>query len=106
MAQVAWKFLTCQSEWAFPIMSTYNSVDKRPVGLLETKKPFPSAAQSREVKLFQSFTVISRVGLPDSEINRIRLSLALNVPAAMKVPSGERLQFQPFAVCSSLATSC
>src|SRR6266550_7446223 len=84
MAQVAWKFLTCQSEWAFPIMSTYNSVDKRPVGLLQTKKPFPSAAQSREVKLFQSFTVISRVGWPDSEINWIRLSLALNVPAAMK----------------------
>ena len=35
MAQVAWKFLTCQSERAFPIMSTYNSVDKRPVGLLD-----------------------------------------------------------------------
>ena len=35
---MVWKFLTCQSERAFPIKSTYNSVDKRPVGLLETKK--------------------------------------------------------------------
>src|SRR5881392_3253343 len=105
MAQVAWKFFTCQSECAFPIKSTYNNVDKLPVGLLETKKPFPSAAQSREVKLFQPFTVISSVGWPESEINRIRLSLALNVCAAIKVPSGERPQFQPFAECSSLATS-
>ena len=69
------------------------------------KKPFPSAAQSREVKLFQFFTVISRVGLPDSEINRIRLSLALNVTTAMEVPSGESPEFHPFAVSSSFATS-
>ncbi len=105
MAQVAWKFFTCQSGCAFPIKSTYNRVDRRPVGLLETKKPFPSAAQSREVKLFQPFTVISRVGRPESEINRIRLSLALNVTSAIEVPSGERPQFQPFATSSSLATS-
>src|SRR6266576_3905848 len=84
MAQVVWKFLTCQSERAFPIKSTYNSVDKRPVGLLETKKALSVCRPAREVKLFQSFTVISRVGWPDSEINWIRLSLALNVPAAMK----------------------
>ena len=38
MAQVAWKFFTCQSECAFPIKSTYNRVDRRPVGLLETKR--------------------------------------------------------------------
>src|SRR6266481_5770176 len=105
MAQVAWKFFTCQSECAFPIKSTYNRVDRRPVGLLEMKKPFPSAAQSREVKLFQSFTVSSRVGLPDSGINRIRLSLALNVTTAMEVPSGESPEFHPFADSSSFATS-
>jgi hypothetical protein len=69
IAQVAWKFFTCQSACAFPIKSTYNRVDRRPLGLLETKKPFPSAAQSSEVKLFQPLTVISRVGLPKSEIN-------------------------------------
>src|SRR5260370_33638116 len=105
MAQVAWKFFTCQSECAFPIKSTYNRVDRRPVGLLETKKPFPSAAQSREVKLFQPFTVIWRVGCPLSEITRIRLSLALNLRAAMEVPSGERPQVHPFAGSSSFATS-
>jgi ATP-dependent exoDNAse (exonuclease V) alpha subunit len=50
MAQVAWKFDTCQRVCAFPIKSTYNNVDRRPVGLLERKKPFPSAAQSRDEK--------------------------------------------------------
>lgn len=89
-----------------PIKSTYNRVDRRPVGLLETKKPFPSADQSKEVKLFQCFTVISRVGRPDSEINRILLSLALTVTAAIVVPSGESPEAQPFADFSSFATSC
>src|ERR1700757_886777 len=98
MAQVlTWKLFACQSKCAFPIKSTYNRVDKRPVGLLERKKPFPSAAQSNEVKLFQSFTMISRVGRPDGEINRIRLSLALNVTTAMEVPSGESPQFRKLA---------
>ena len=46
MAHVAWKFFTCQSGRAFPDKSMYNRVDKRPVGLLERKKPFPSPAQS------------------------------------------------------------
>jgi hypothetical protein len=100
------KLFTCQSECAFPIKSTYNRVDRRPVGLLETKKPFPSADQSKEVKLFQFFTVISRVGRPDSEINRILLSLALTVTAAIVVPSGESPEAQPFADFSSFATSC
>lgn len=106
MAQVAWKFNTFQSECAFPIKSTNNRLDTWPVELLETKNPFPSAAQSMEVKLFQSFTVISRVGRPEREINRIRLLLALNVFSAIQVPSGDRLQFQPFATSSGLATSC
>ena len=57
------------SECGFPIKSTYNRVDTRSVELLETKNPLPSAAQSMEVKLFQSFTVISGVGWPESEIS-------------------------------------
>src|SRR4029077_17357685 len=64
IAQVAWKFFTCQSGVPFPAKSTDNSVDNRPVGLLETKNPLPSAAHSMDMKLFQSFTVISRGGCP------------------------------------------
>jgi hypothetical protein len=82
MAQLAWKFFTCQSGRAFPDKSTYKRVDRRPVGLLETKNPFPSAAQSNDLKLSQPFTVISRVGLPEREISRISPWFPDNVDAA------------------------
>src|SRR5450631_726216 len=104
IAQVAWKFFTRQSGVALPAMSTYRRVDTRPVGLLETKRPLPSAAQSTDMKLFQSFTVISRGGWPDSDTNRISCWVPPFSVAAMRVPSGERPQFQPLGASSIFAT--
>lgn len=104
IAQVAWKFFTRQRGVALPSKSTYRRVDMRPVGLLETKRPLPSAAQSTDMKLFQSFTVMSRLGWPFSDTNRISCWVPPLSVAAMRVPSGERPQFQPLGASSIVAT--
>lgn len=77
-----------------------------PDGLLTTKRPLESAAQSSEVKVFQFLTSNSRVGWPANENNRIRLSPAPILAAAIDLPSGESDQFHPTACSSNFATSC
>src|ERR1700730_11840097 len=99
---LASKFLCCQSECALPAKSTYSSAERWPVGLVETKKPLPSAAQSRDNRLFQSFRVIVRDGWPMSEIKApvpaaSRLfelpNFALGALLRIKCHKSERLRF-------------
>ena len=62
MAQLGHMLFTCQSWCALPAKSTYGKVCLKPAGLLATKSPLESAAQSKDVKPFQFFTTSSRVG--------------------------------------------
>src|SRR5215470_1222083 len=97
-AQLGQTWFTCQIWWALPAKSTYSKLSLRPAGLLLTKSPLESAAQSRELKPPQFFTVSSRIGSPESESTRIRLLLGPKVNAAIDSPSGESPQAQS-AVC-------
>src|ERR1051326_6813958 len=61
-AQLGQMLFTCQIGCALPAKSTYSKFWLEPAGLLATKSPFESAAQSTERKPYQFFTTSSRVG--------------------------------------------
>jgi len=61
-AQVVQMPFTCQIWCALPAKSMYSKLCLKPAGLLATKSPLESAAQSMEVKPLQFFTMSSRVG--------------------------------------------
>ena len=62
IAQLGQTWFTCQIWCALPAKSTYSKLCLKPAGLLLTKSPLESAAQSRELKPLQFFTVSSRGG--------------------------------------------
>src|SRR5882724_7150118 len=81
-----------------------NKLDRQPVGLLVTNRPFESAVQSTEEKVFQFFKTSLRVGWPESDSNRMRFSPLLVIASIF--PSGESPEFMlPVSSCS-LSTSC
>src|SRR5579872_982824 len=61
IAQLGQMLFDCQIGCALPAKSTYSRLCFNPVGLLATKRPLESAAQSKEVKLLHFFTASSRV---------------------------------------------
>src|SRR6266496_429775 len=102
--QVGAALLACQTLCALPARSTYSKLDRQPVGLLVTNRPFESAVQSMEEKVFQFFKTSSRVGWPESDSNRMRFSPLLVIASIF--PSGESPEFMlPVSSCS-LTTSC
>ena len=61
-AQLGQMLFVCQIWCALPAKSTYSKLCLKPAGLLVTKSPLESAAQSTDMKPFQFFTTNSRVG--------------------------------------------
>src|ERR1700730_13190239 len=61
-AQLGQMLFTCQIWCALPAKSMYSKLCLDPAGLLATKNPLESAAQSTERKPYQFFTTSSRVG--------------------------------------------
>src|ERR1700758_2141486 len=94
IAQLGLALLTSHSLCTFPARSTKSKVEVRPVALLVTNSALESADQSTEVRLFQSFTVMSREDPVASDNKWMRVSSAAYFANASDLPSGERPQFQ------------